>query len=293
MGRKLTTEEIIYRCSKIFPNYDYSSLVYIPKKKFKIICPEHGEFEKSLETMVYRKEGCPKCNGFLSSDLILEKINLTKYTLIDDENLKMHNTYIFNCPEHKEFIQTPYKLLKNGCPKCKGYNKTIDEIINELNKIHFDRYEYIINSFSSKSTFKSKIKIICPEHGEFENILQNHYHKKSGCPKCKMSKGETFLMNILKEFDIKHVTQKSFQECRNKNKLPFDFYLPDYNTCIEYDGKQHFEEVEFFGGQSALLKTQENDLIKTNYCIENNIKLIRIKYNQSEKDIRNIIWNIK
>ena len=60
----------------------------------------------------------------------------------------------------------------------------------------------------------------------------------------------------------------------------FDFYLPDYNLCIEYDGEQHFKPLKHFGGEKDLTERQENDKIKTNYCLENKISLLRIRYDE-------------
>ena len=67
--------------------------------------------------------------------------------------------------------------------------------------------------------------------------------------------------------------------------MPFDFYLPDYNMCIEYDGIQHFEPTECFGGEKRFLETQQNDLIKTRYCEQNDIILLRIRYNENINEI--------
>jgi len=71
-----------------------------------------------------------------------------------------------------------------------------------------------------------------------------------------------------------------FNDCLSDKGYPFryDFFLPEYNTCIEYDGIQHYESIEYFGGDDKLNKTKINDNIKTNYCIDNNITLIRIPY---------------
>ena len=78
--------------------------------------------------------------------------------------------------------------------------------------------------------------------------------------------------------------QKRFSDCRDKNPLPFDFYLPEYNMCIEYDGRQHFEPVNFGGGlqetKDNFQLTNRHDKIKTQYCIDNNIKLLRIPYTE-------------
>jgi very-short-patch-repair endonuclease len=62
------------------------------------------------------------------------------------------------------------------------------------------------------------------------------------------------------------------------DKYNFDFFIPEFNTCIEYDGRQHFEPIEYFGGFYSLEKQRIKDKIKDNFCKNNNIKLIRIPY---------------
>ena len=130
---------------------------------------------------------------------------------------------------------------------------------------------------------KKKIKIICPTHGAF---LQSpsHHMMGSGCPNCNESKGEKLISEILKEKSVTFVRQKRFDECKNKAVLPFDFYLPDYNTCIEFDGDQHFHPWRMKDLEVALLKLskiQKNDEIKTAFCQANNIQLIRIKFDEN------------
>ena len=100
-----------------------------------------------------------------------------------------------------------------------------------------------------------------------------------GCPKCKSSRGEQLIINFLKNNNIKFVFQKKFENCKYKRLLSYDFYLPDKNICIEFDGIQHFKPINKFGGEQGLLNRQNNDEIKNIYCHTNNIKLIRIKYN--------------
>ena len=105
------------------------------------------------------------------------------------------------------------------------------------------------------------------------NLLKGH-----GCPECVNSKGETIISEYLKENNINYISEYTFDDCRNKRPLPFDFYLPDYNLLIEYDGEQHFEPVDFFGGEEQFEYQKYNDNIKNTYCIKNNINLIRIPY---------------
>ena len=70
----------------------------------------------------------------------------------------------------------------------------------------------------------------------------------------------------------------AFDDCKKKRTLPFDFYIPLLNLLIEYDGAQHFESPEIFGGEEGLQERQENDKIKNDYCSKNGIKLVRIPY---------------
>ena len=120
------------------------------------------------------------------------------------------------------------------------------------------------------------------------NLLQGH-----GCPQCNNnSRGENRITVFLDKYRINYVPQKKFDNCKDKYALPFDFYLPDYNTCIEYDGIQHFQLVEHFGGQEEFERRKINDNIKTNYCIDKNINLIRLPYTLSHEEVKNIILNI-
>ena len=75
------------------------------------------------------------------------------------------------------------------------------------------------------------------------------------------------------ELGIKSFQEHTFTDCRYKNKLPFDFYLPDYNTVIEYQGEWHYFD---FKGTMEIQKIR--DKIKRNYCRENGIKEIEIPY---------------
>lgn len=87
----------------------------------------------------------------------------------------------------------------------------------------------------------------------------------------------------LDSHNVKYVVQKRFKGCKDKRTLPFDFYLPERNTCIEYDGEQHYRPVRFGGisvddSDKRFEYVKYHDEIKNNYCKSNNIKLIRIPY---------------
>lgn len=101
------------------------------------------------------------------------------------------------------------------------------------------------------------------------------------CGCSKESRGELKIKAILSNKGIDFIAQKTFDGCKYKAKLKFDFYLPDYNCCIEYDGEQHFKESTLCS--DTLEERQYRDRIKNQYCKDNNIKLIRIQYTDYDK----------
>lgn len=116
-------------------------------------------------------------------------------------------------------------------------------------------------------------------------------HLKSGhvmsCGCMHKSIGEQKIEECLKQMKICYETQKTFENCKNHICLRYDFYIEDKNMCIEYDGIQHFQPIDFAGrgkkwAEKELSRTQENDKIKNEYCEKNNILLLRIPYTEFE-----------
>lgn len=94
------------------------------------------------------------------------------------------------------------------------------------------------------------------------------------------SSGESKILLYLQENNIAYVSQKSFPDCKLVNPLHFDFYLPEQNLLIEYNGRQHYETIDFFGGAKAYFKTVQKDQIKMNFAKERRIDLLIIPYNR-------------
>ena len=106
--------------------------------------------------------------------------------------------------------------------------------------------------------------------------------KGQGCPFCSASTGELFIWEYLNNYNINCIFQHSFEDCRYKRPLRFDFYLPDYNMCIEFDGRQHFcYNTKYSLGRFDDIK--KRDKIKDDYCKDNNIKLLRISYEDQDR----------
>lgn len=93
--------------------------------------------------------------------------------------------------------------------------------------------------------------------------------KYRGCPICQSSNGERRVFKYLKDNNITFIPECAFDDCKDIKALPFDFYLPDYNICVEYDGEQHFRPVKFGGcsdddAYRTHCSTVKHDKIKTN-----------------------------
>lgn len=74
--------------------------------------------------------------------------------------------------------------------------------------------------------------------------------------------------------------------------MPFDFYLPNNNICIEYQGKQHYQIIDYFGGEKGFEDRQRNDNIKKEFCKTNNIPLLEIQYGETKENIERMILNV-
>lgn len=137
----------------------------------------------------------------------------------------------------------------------------------------------------------------CPLCGHYFNALPaNVKSNEIVCCGCaSASTGELIVKHILDEQGITYKTQYTFADCKWKNVLRFDFAIfsdnEDLLALLEYDGQQHYESIEYFGGEEAFEKTQIRDEIKNNYCKEHNIKLVRLKYDLTEDEIKEIIIN--
>lgn len=285
MPKKLTTEEFVHKSIEIHGNFfDYSLLEYKNNQnKVKIICSVHGVFELPACKHLQGR-GCPNCSGYkISNDDFVSRaksIHGDKYDYSQVEYKQMHKKVKIICSVHGEFSQTPDRHLVGGCDKCArekwGRDKTLTnkEFLDRSDSIHEFKYDYSLVDYKHGH---EKVKIICPIHGEFQQLPTNHLRGK-GCQSCGDSKGEREIRKWLEENSVKYISQKKFKNCRNILPLPFDFYLPEHNICIEYDGEQHFRSIKMFGGDKGYQLIIKNDEIKTNFCRTNNMILIRITY---------------
>jgi len=212
MAGRLTTDQFIQKAIAVHGNkYDYKVVDYKhSQSKVKISCPEHGEFEQRPNDHL-KGWGCPKCRVYAVSAALTKstedfiedakKIHGNKYgySRVDYKHSKSKVKIV--CSLHGEFEQAPnHHLGGRGCPKCGVAEKTksTENFIEEAKKIHGNKYDYKHVDYKHS---KSKVKISCSAHGEFEQAPNDHL-KGQGCPKCahelKISKGEKEFLNEIK-----------------------------------------------------------------------------------------------
>ena len=187
----------------------------------------------------------------------------------------------------EEYFTLPNRILESNaiCRKCAYVNSglnsrvKIDEFLERLKNNNPD-----ITYLSGYEGMSSYVLVKCNKCGYVWRTLASLVaNTDKGCPKCNFSKGEKRISNFLEINNIKYVPQKTFDNLRATNKLRYDFYIPQYNYLIEYQGIQHEKIIDFSGRGFEYAKIQfengvRNDNKKRKFASDNKIKLIEIWY---------------
>lgn len=301
--KKLTKEQWINKAKSVHGDrYDYSNTIYIGNKgKLIITCGKHGDFVQ-IATRHLTGDGCPKCNGgvLISQIEFIEKAKVVHgekydYSLVEYKNSGSKVKIICNKHGVFEIKANNHTIQKQGCRACSIEKQTLttNEFIEKAKNIHGDSYDYRNVSYKHNQI---PILIICKKHGEFSQKPNSHLNGR-GCKICKNSKGELKIINWLKNNNIQFESQKQFDDCKNILPLKFDFYLPDQNMVIEFDGDQHKKPNKFFGGVVGFQYRKKNDKIKDQYLKEKSIEILRISYqylrnNKIEEMLKNNIMTV-
>lgn len=182
------------------------------------------------------------------------------------ENVQKNKSTQCSICGHKQGAEKIKKQYSKG--DILGPNKDVI-FIEEVEPIHFYDHAIRRGKFFNKKTnieFETDIRLVVAGHANGD----------------KKSSGECILEQIFLDNNIKFETQKIFKDCKDTSYLRFDFYLSDYNVCIEYDGIQHFEVIGW-NTKEKFLEIQKKDKIKNDYCKNNNIGLIRVSYKNKNK----------
>lgn len=293
-----TFEDFVTRAKLVHGDkYEYFESEYYHRNNNALMkCKECGlEFWQTPANHL-KGEGCPVCrrkhalerkravyaNRFVKR---AKEIHGDKYDYTNFKYTKAKEKSLIHCNVcGSDFWATPDGHIghkRQGCPVCKAnklremFSFDTEMFIKLAREVHGDKYDY---SEVDYKNMKSEVKIGCPKHGWFYQIPEVHL-RSLGCPFCSVSTGETRILNFLNEHNIDFKSE--YYVWYDDNSFGrIDFMLN--NGAIEFDGKQHFESIEFFGGMDVLKYNMDRDRKKDDYCADHGIPLLRIRYDQMD-----------
>lgn len=290
--KKYALENYGVKClSEEYKSYDKEKMEWeCPKCKkpflttFNHIC--NGRTNLCLECS---KEKYSESNS-VKDEIVIKSFNNVGLKIFSTKGLRGHNLYSA-IDEEGYLYYTSYSFSTS-----QGYK---GKRIDPKNPYSIYNIKHFIEINNLKCKLLTEEYVNCDEEllmqCECGDIYTTNWssfssNKNDRCEKCslKMSKGEVVIQEYLQKNNIIFKTQFRFEDCKDKRALPFDFYLPDENIAIEFDGLQHFEPINWFGGEERFEEGKRKDKIKDEYCKNHNIKLIRIPYWEFE-NIENIL----
>lgn len=240
-------------------------------------CRYCGYQDKIKPPEVYEKQFYELANG--------EYELLSTYRRKEEKVRVLHKT----CG-HEYCVVANSFLQGTRCPECFGNKrKTTEEFRKEVE----EKSDGTIELKSEYVNNRVKVAFYHKECGNTYKATPKDFLRGNRCPFCKQSKGERMVRGILESFNASFEIEKSYEDLKvNHQYLPYDFYLPEHNLLIEYDGEQHFKEVEYFGGAKKLQSQKRRDTLKNDYAERHGYNLLRIPYTDSEKQVREKIQHI-
>lgn len=246
-----------------------------------------NEFNKNVHDIITKGSGCPFCNGVkptLYNEKWIIKNTPAPYHYISGF-VNMTTKCKFHCDNcDSDFKQTPRRLINEkiyGCNCSPTKKLTNEEFLDRLGEECLEEYdvleEYV--NIDTKILFKHKSCDTTFKLSPYQFITR---HKKKYCPICYYNKshGEVAITQFLEKNNIfynKEYVFKDYPQAR------YDFYLPDSNIIIEFDGKQHYEFIPFFHGTEEEFNNNKlKDLEKNSYCLKNGITMFRIPYTEED-----------
>lgn len=292
MSRRLTHDEFIKRLAKINSRVTVLENYIDMNTKIKCAC-ENGHIWYSKPKNLMLGRGCKQCaiaqgkyhNAKSQEQFIKEVHNLNPDITVIGRYVNAYTKIEFMCSMGHKWKTMPSNILDGcSCPICKGekisklLTKSHEQFLMELVEVNPD-----VTILSEYKKGSEKVLCRCNKDNHEWWVTPNNLLHGFGCPKCNQSKGEKTIENYLIDNKIVYETQKRFDDCKDKKPLPFDFYLPDYNLCIEYQGEQHYKPTRRMGDEVKFIYRQKHDCIKREYCKIKGINLLEIPYTEFNK----------
>ena len=272
-------------------------------KKVRVICDYCG-VKYMTSFVVYNdgmkrngKNACSHCAAIKSRSLDIEKRRRYNYervkeacenngyellSTIDDCDV-VSNKIQYKCQMHGvQTVSLDNLIHGHLCYDCGRESASIalkKSVVEVIEIVESKNDNKLINPSEYKDVFTANLKIECGSCGKIFMQSLSNYKKANITGKCQdcneISYGEYLVATYLDKYNVKYKRWHKYDDCKDKRYLPFDFYLPDYNILIEFDGIQHYEPI---WGEDAFKMIKLHDAMKNQYCKWNNINLLRIPY---------------
>jgi len=241
-------------------------------------------FQKNVHDIISKRSGCPYCNGAkpaLYNEKWVKDNTPEPYEYRSGYS-KMKEKCIFYCKKcNSEFEQSPSRLINEhiyGCNCCPTKKWSNEEFLSQLGETCLNEYEVLEEYITTDTPIRFKHKK-CDTTFSLSPYRFIYRHNKKYCPICyyKKSQGEVIITTFLKNNNIDYQKEFIFSDLPQRR---FDFFLPEEQIAIEFDGKQHFEYIPFLHNNNIenFYLTQQRDQEKNDFCLLNNIKLFRFSY---------------
>lgn len=296
----MNTERLKKHVFDLNPDIEISGVYKTENSRFDCTCKICGKTWIARAHDLKRRPGCRECQikkawarrrtENNSAEKMQKKINeIQPNVFMIGEYKGYHTNVLCRCADcDTEWYANPANLYSGntGCPTCREKIK-----IQKLRHDHEDIVSLLANIrpdvtvIGRYTRMHDKLHCYCVEHDcDYYQSPDKIIYGQRGCPYCAQhSLGESKMLRILNNMDVKIETQRIFPGCEYQAPLRFDAYIPQYNIAIEYDGEGHYRPIDFAGrgeewANSQFERNKIRDSIKDEYCKKNNIELIRIPY---------------
>lgn len=251
-----------------------------------------GEYKNQFSTVIFSQNGVEysssvkKIKYYIKKteykyERIKTKIDMKYINRVTENYCEKHNANVVNygkfnsrdttitikC-ENNHVVERKFKSIDmdHNCLKCVGpHSLSYDEIIHNVVK-RSNELNYTFNGFKEINGARSVLDLTCSREHSYEPLYYNFINSKYKCGSCSLYDKSSYkceeILSYLTSLGLAVMCEYKFSDCKNKNVLPFDFYIPSLNLCIEYDGEQHFYPIDHWGGVIALEKQKTNDILK-------------------------------
>lgn len=295
---RYTFETFERRLHELFPTSDFSLLTWSNiKQPCSFICHTCGkiqEYQAADKIVDRHRRGlsliCKECEDTAQQkprELGIQKVEYAlhkKQTIVLlDPIVRLHKDVRWKCLKCNHiFPRQPVNFLKNQkCPWCEGEIRkhTIATIKERAIEVHGDEYTVLSEDYQGSSYEVSKILLRHNKCGFIYKASASSFLAGHGCPRCKSSAGEILVRKFLDKYNIPFIDQYRFSNSE-VSSLVFDFFIENEKETfvIEYNGRQHYEPVDQFGGEPSFVLQQQRDARKKTFCEQQNIVFIEVPY---------------